>query len=81
MWGAASVPVEVDLRGVHSAGTGRDDWRRDLVFPTSRWLPPLRRRMVRTMVGLDRGIVRRAIPLDELRRLALPAAVPAAVRG
>jgi 2-polyprenyl-6-methoxyphenol hydroxylase-like FAD-dependent oxidoreductase len=51
-------------------------WLRDLVFPTSRSLPPLRRRMVRTMAGLDRGIVRRAIPLDELRRLALPPGVP-----
>lgn len=45
---------------------------RDLVFPVSRWLAPLRRRMVRTMAGLDRGIVRRPIALDELRRLALP---------
>jgi len=51
---------------------------RDLVFPISRWLPPLRRRMVRTMAGLDRGIVRRPIPLDELRRLALPPPAPAA---
>lgn len=42
-------------------------WVRDLVFPSSRWLPPLRRRMVRTMAGLDRGIVRRSIPLAELR--------------
>jgi hypothetical protein len=46
---------------------------RDLAFPVSRWLPPLRRWMVRTMAGLDRGIVRRPIPLDELRRLALRA--------
>jgi 2-polyprenyl-6-methoxyphenol hydroxylase-like FAD-dependent oxidoreductase len=46
-------------------------WVRDLVFPTSRWLAPLRRRMVRTMAGLDRGIVRRPIPLEDLRRLAL----------
>lgn len=53
-------------------------WVRDLVFPTSRWLPPLRRRMVRTMAGLERGIVRRAIPLTELRRLALPPGAPAA---
>ena len=45
---------------------------RDLAFPISRWLAPLRRRMVRTMAGLDRGIVRRPIALDELRRLALP---------
>lgn len=45
---------------------------RDLVFPTSAWLAPLRRRMVRTMAGLDRGIVRRPIPLDELRRALAP---------
>jgi hypothetical protein len=56
-------------------------WLRDLVFPASLWLPPLRRRMVRTMAGLDRGIVRRAIPLDELRRLALPPGVLAAARA
>jgi 2-polyprenyl-6-methoxyphenol hydroxylase-like FAD-dependent oxidoreductase len=49
---------------------------RDLVFPASRWLAPLRRRMVRTMAGLDRGILRRPIPLAELRRLALPPAEP-----
>jgi 2-polyprenyl-6-methoxyphenol hydroxylase-like FAD-dependent oxidoreductase len=50
-------------------------WLRDRVFPTSRWLGPLRRRMVRTMAGLDRGIVRRPIPIAELKRtLALPAA-------
>ena len=38
-------------------------WVRDLVFPTSRWLGPLRRRMVRTMCGIDLGIVRRPLPL------------------
>lgn len=37
---------------------------RDLVFPTSRWLAPLRRRMVRTMAGLDRGVLRRPMVLD-----------------
>ncbi|MCB9559624.1 MAG: FAD-dependent monooxygenase [Kofleriaceae bacterium] len=44
-------------------------WLRDLLFPTSRWLRPLRRRMVRTMIGVDRGVVRRPIPLAELRGL------------
>jgi 2-polyprenyl-6-methoxyphenol hydroxylase-like FAD-dependent oxidoreductase len=48
-------------------------WVRDLVFPVSRWLGPLRRRMVRTMAGLDRGMVRRPIPLEEVRRALLPA--------
>lgn len=52
---------------------------RDLVFPISRWLGPLRRRMVRTMAGLDRGVIRRPIPLDELRRLALAGTAPRAV--
>jgi hypothetical protein len=33
------------------------------------------------MAGLDRGIVRRPIPLDELRRLALRAGAPAAASG
>jgi 2-polyprenyl-6-methoxyphenol hydroxylase-like FAD-dependent oxidoreductase len=56
-------------------------WLRDLAFPMSRWFPPLRRRMVRTMAGLDRGIVRSAISLDELRRLALPARAVAAASG
>jgi 2-polyprenyl-6-methoxyphenol hydroxylase-like FAD-dependent oxidoreductase len=56
-------------------------WLRDLAFPTSRWFPPLRRRMVRTMAGLDRGILRSAISLDDLRRLALPARAVAAASG
>ena len=56
-------------------------WLRDLVFPTSRLFPPLRRRMVRTMAGLDRGIVRSAISLEDLRRLALPPHVVAAATG
>jgi 2-polyprenyl-6-methoxyphenol hydroxylase-like FAD-dependent oxidoreductase len=46
---------------------------RDLMFPAFHWFAPLRRRMVRTMAGLDRGIVRRPIPLDELRRALLAA--------
>jgi 2-polyprenyl-6-methoxyphenol hydroxylase-like FAD-dependent oxidoreductase len=56
-------------------------WLRDLVFPTSRLFPPLRRRMVRTMAGLDRGIVRSAISLEDLRRLALSPHVVAAATG
>lgn len=44
-------------------------WIRDAVFPISRWLSPLRRRMVRTMAGLDRGILRRPISVTDLRRL------------
>jgi len=43
-------------------------WMRDWTFPTSRWLGFLRRRMVRTMAGLDRGIVRRPIPLAPLKQ-------------
>lgn len=50
-------------------------WLRDRVFPTSRWLGPLRRRMTRTMVGIDRGIVRGPMPLAELPRLGPPAPV------
>lgn len=54
-------------------------WLRDLVFPTSRWIAPLRRRMVRTMCGLDRGIVRRPIAVETVVRAALPeAAAPMA---
>lgn len=33
-------------------------WVRDRVFPTSRWLGYLRRRMTRAMIGVDRGILR-----------------------
>jgi 2-polyprenyl-6-methoxyphenol hydroxylase-like FAD-dependent oxidoreductase len=44
-------------------------WIRDRFFPTSRWLGPLRRRMTRTMVGIDRGLVRRPLPLHDLPRL------------
>lgn len=34
-------------------------WLRDLTFPHSRWFGFFRRRMVRTMVGIDRGLLRR----------------------
>lgn len=44
-------------------------WLRDRVFPMSRWLGWLRRRMTRTMVGVDRGIVRRPMPIAELPHL------------
>jgi 2-polyprenyl-6-methoxyphenol hydroxylase-like FAD-dependent oxidoreductase len=40
---------------------------RDLVFPWSVWLAPLRWRMVRTMMGVDTGIVWGSIPLGEVR--------------
>ncbi len=43
-------------------------WLRDRVFPTSRWLGLLRRRMVRSMVGIERGFVRRPIPIAEVVR-------------
>jgi 2-polyprenyl-6-methoxyphenol hydroxylase-like FAD-dependent oxidoreductase len=38
-------------------------WIRDRVFPHSRWLGPLRRKMIRTMIGADRGLLRRPLPL------------------
>ncbi len=44
---------------------------RDLTFPVSRWLSPLRRRMVRTMCGIDRGILRRPIPIAEVKQRLL----------
>lgn len=47
-------------------------WLRDRLFPTSRWFGPLRRRMVRTMTGIDRGIVRRPLPLADVIRLLGP---------
>ncbi|MEO8700099.1 MAG: NAD(P)/FAD-dependent oxidoreductase [Kofleriaceae bacterium] len=47
-------------------------WVRDRFFPTSRWFGPLRRRMTRAMVGVDRGLIRRPQSLADLPRLALP---------
>ncbi len=44
---------------------------RDVTFPWSKWLRPLRRRMVRTMLGIDRGILRRPIPLAEIKQRLL----------
>jgi len=42
---------------------------RDLTFPHSRWIAPLRRQMTQTMVGTARGFVRRGEPIDGLPRL------------
>jgi 2-polyprenyl-6-methoxyphenol hydroxylase-like FAD-dependent oxidoreductase len=54
-------------------------WLRDRVFPASRWLGYLRRRMVRTMLGIDRGLLRAPLPLAALRaQLAAPSEEPAA---
>ncbi|MEJ7602456.1 MAG: NAD(P)/FAD-dependent oxidoreductase [Kofleriaceae bacterium] len=44
-------------------------WLRDLSFPANRWLRPFRHRMIRTMIGADRGLVRKPFPLAELRAL------------
>lgn len=38
-------------------------WLRDRIFPTSRWFHYLRRRMTRAMVGIDRGLLRRPLPI------------------
>jgi 2-polyprenyl-6-methoxyphenol hydroxylase-like FAD-dependent oxidoreductase len=46
-------------------------WLRDRLFPTSRWLGVLRRRMVRSMVGIERGFIRRPIPIADVVRPAL----------
>ncbi|MBX3154898.1 MAG: FAD-dependent monooxygenase [Deltaproteobacteria bacterium] len=48
-------------------------WVRDRFFPASRWLGPLRCRMTRTMIGVDRGIVRRPMSLEGLPRVPWPA--------
>jgi 2-polyprenyl-6-methoxyphenol hydroxylase-like FAD-dependent oxidoreductase len=45
---------------------------RDLVFPQNRWIRPFRRRMIRTMIGADRGLVRKPFPIVELRALPPP---------
>jgi hypothetical protein len=41
----------------------------ELGFPASRWIRPLRRRLVLMMTGIERGIERRSMPLAELTRL------------
>ena len=51
-------------------------WLRDRVFPASRWFGPLRRRMVRAMIGIDRGIFRRPIPLADITRALVSEATP-----
>ncbi len=43
-------------------------WIRDLVFPISRRLGYLRRRMTRTMAGIERGLLRRPMSAAELLR-------------
>nr|MBA2539062.1 FAD-dependent monooxygenase [Deltaproteobacteria bacterium] len=42
---------------------------RDLTFPHSRWIGPLRRQMTQTMVGVGRGLVRPASSIHDLPRL------------
>lgn len=55
-------------------------WLRDRMFPLARRLGWLRRRMTRTMAGLERGLVRRSLPLAELIR-QLPAPAEARATG
>jgi hypothetical protein len=38
-------------------------WLRDRVFPHSKWFRYFRRRMVRCMVGIDRGLLRSPMAL------------------
>jgi 2-polyprenyl-6-methoxyphenol hydroxylase-like FAD-dependent oxidoreductase len=47
-------------------------WLRDRFMPLAQWLGWTRRRMIRTMVGVDRGIVRRPMALAALPRLTAP---------
>ena len=49
-------------------------WLRDRLFPMSRWLRPMRRRMVRTMLGVDRGLLRPPMPVDGLAKQLVPPA-------
>lgn len=44
---------------------------RDLFMPLACWLPPIRNQMVRTMTGIQRGLVRPSLVLPDFRR-ALP---------
>ena len=58
-------------------------WLRDRVFPHSRWFGYLRRRMVRTMVGIDLGLVRRPMQLAGIlgAHASLPAPDPSVGDG
>jgi 2-polyprenyl-6-methoxyphenol hydroxylase-like FAD-dependent oxidoreductase len=49
-------------------------WMRDLGFAVARWIPWVDRRMVRTMIGIERGLVRRGMPLQDLLARRLPPA-------
>jgi 2-polyprenyl-6-methoxyphenol hydroxylase-like FAD-dependent oxidoreductase len=41
---------------------------RDLFMPIGLMIPPIRAQMVRSMLGIKRGIVRRSLPIEPLRR-------------
>jgi 2-polyprenyl-6-methoxyphenol hydroxylase-like FAD-dependent oxidoreductase len=41
---------------------------RDLGMPIGLAIPPIREQMVRSMLGIKRGIVRRSLPLEPFRR-------------
>ena len=43
-------------------------WLRDRFFPFNRWFGFLRYRMVRTMVGVDRGLLRKPYPISDILR-------------
>lgn len=47
-------------------------WMRDLGFSFARYLPWIERRMVRTMVGIERGVLRTSMPLHEVVARRLP---------
>ena len=38
-------------------------WTRDVAFPLANLIPPVRRQGIRTMAGVKRGLLRRALPL------------------
>jgi hypothetical protein len=42
-------------------------WLRDTFMPLAARVPPVERMMVRTMIGLERGLVRRPLSLESGR--------------
>jgi len=56
-------------------------WLRDLTFPTSRWLGFVRRRMVRAMVGIDRGLLRGPMPIADVLSPRALLAAPAQIKA